>query len=62
MNIKAVYKDQYTALHFAIEFNNVAIIQLLIENGININAQNINGETGIHLAVMENNDYYLYFY
>ncbi|WP_342262395.1 MULTISPECIES: ankyrin repeat domain-containing protein [unclassified Spiroplasma] len=54
-NIKTVYKDQYTALHFAIEFNKVAIIQLLIENGININAQNINGETGLHLAVMENN-------
>jgi hypothetical protein len=43
-----VYRDEKSDV-------TLAILQLLIENGININAQNINGETGLHLAVMENN-------
>lgn len=50
-----VYRTGCTALHFAAETGNVAIFQLLIDAGANINATTSYHETPLHRAVQNGN-------
>lgn len=45
------YKTLETALHYAALFCNVEFVQLLVENGAHINAQNSEGSSPLFLAV-----------
>jgi len=44
-----------TPLHKAAQFGYISIIQLLIENGADVNASNNEGETALHYAMKNNN-------
>lgn len=44
-----------TPLHFAVLHNHSPIVTLLLNNGSDINAQDINGDTPAHLAARNNN-------
>lgn len=48
-------KDKETLLHYAVKNNNLSVIQRLIERGIDIFAQDIRGNTALHIAVFDNN-------
>ncbi len=48
-------KTKKTALHMAASAGKLSIIKLLHQHKINLNAQDINGETAIHHAVRSNN-------
>jgi ankyrin repeat protein len=41
-----------TALHYAVNFNNKPLVQLLVNNGANIRYKDINGNTPFDLAMM----------
>ncbi len=49
--ITAADKDGNTALHLAVKEGNVELVNRLITNGADINAQNRLGETAVYLAV-----------
>lgn len=46
----------YPALHQAIADNQFDIVKLLIQNGVNINTQDVNGDTPLHKAVENKNE------
>lgn len=48
---KASFESGYTALHYAAERGNTKIVQLLVENGADINAKNDFGNTPLLLAI-----------
>ena len=50
-NINGVNRYECTALHSALHFNEFDLIKLLIENGCNINIQNNDNFTALHLAL-----------
>ena len=47
--------DGYTALHLASLNNHIEVAELLIDNGANMDLQNINMQTALHLAVERQN-------
>jgi len=52
-NMEGIQKQE-NCLHLACEFGNVRIAQLLLQSGANVDFQNINHETPLHLAVKQN--------
>lgn len=42
--------DENSALHYAIKNQNLEILKLFIDRGVNLNLQNGKGQTGLHLA------------
>ena len=48
--INEVDMDEKTPLYYAISSNNFEMVNILIENGSNINIQDLNGNTPLHLA------------
>lgn len=52
-NINDVDSDGNTALHIAIQRNNIDMLNFLLNKGINAQAVNKKRETSIHLAVLE---------
>lgn len=55
--VKLNYQDQYlnSALHMASANNNIEIVKLLLEAGIDLNLQNSSGNSALHWAAMNNN-------
>jgi ankyrin repeat protein len=52
-NVNAADEDDWTALHFAILFNDAPeVARMLLENGANVNAKDDNGDTPLMNAVM----------
>uniref|UniRef100_A0AC35TMG7 ANK_REP_REGION domain-containing protein n=1 Tax=Rhabditophanes sp. KR3021 TaxID=114890 RepID=A0AC35TMG7_9BILA len=51
---KEVDKQKYTALHFAVLSGSIEICKLLLNHSFDINAENINGTTPMHLAAGRN--------
>ena len=43
------------SFHDACDNNNLKLVKILINNGININKKNTDGDTGLHIACRENN-------
>ena len=43
-----------TLLHGAAKLGNIQLIKSLVERGVNINAQNDNGDTALHIAAKNN--------
>lgn len=43
-------------IHYAVEYNGVDMIKLLLDHGADINAQNADGSTALHLACISNSD------
>lgn len=50
-DISIYNNDMENALHIASKLNDVKMMSLLIELGVNIDAQNLSGETPLHIAV-----------
>ncbi|MFH1643760.1 MAG: ankyrin repeat domain-containing protein [bacterium] len=48
---EATNNDPTTLLHLASKKGQFEVAQILIENGANVNAKNIDGETPLHIAV-----------
>jgi ankyrin repeat protein len=48
-------ETEFTPLHHCINVNNKRLIELLIRNGANVNAQDVYGNTPLHYAVMKEN-------
>lgn len=48
-------ETEFTPLHHCISVNNKRLIELLIKNGANVNAQDVYGNTPLHYAVMKEN-------
>lgn len=55
-DVNAPDNDSWTPLHFAAQANCVEVIKLLIENGANIEAQEVNGNTPLWVATMNSNN------
>jgi ankyrin repeat protein len=49
------YKTESTPLHYCVLLNNMKLTELLVNNGANINLQDIYGNTPLHYSIMENN-------
>ncbi len=49
------YKTESTPLHYCVLLNNMKLTELLINNGANVNLQDIYGNTALHYSIMENN-------
>ena len=45
----------YVALHYAVESSSVKMVRQLVECGANVNIQNSDGNTPMHLVVNSNN-------
>ena len=52
--IQLVDNNKLTALHYAIRADKVPVAQTLIENGIDINAKDVEGNTAMHYAARSN--------
>ena len=52
IDINAKNKCGFSPLHFAVNNNNVEIVRLLIKKKANVNAQNADGNTPLHLVVV----------
>jgi len=52
-NMKGIQKQE-NCLHLACEFDNVQIARLLVRSGADVDFQNVNKETPLHLAVKQN--------
>lgn len=50
--INTLDKQQNTALHYAVEFNNPEMAALLIQAGVSVNQANSKGQMALHYAVM----------
>ncbi|ORY74154.1 ankyrin, partial [Neocallimastix californiae] len=53
INLSEKTKDEWFPLHIACQFGHLDIVQLLIENGVNINIT-MNGKSAIELACQNN--------
>ncbi len=51
-DVNAPDNDNWTPLHFAAQANSLGVVKLLIENGANIDALEINGNTPLWVATM----------
>jgi len=51
-DVSAPDNDSWTPLHFAAQANSLGVVKLLIENGANIEALEINGNTPLWVATM----------
>lgn len=49
------FKSESTPLHYCILNNDIKLTKLLIDNGANINLQDIYGNTALHYCIIENN-------
>jgi len=52
-NMEGIQKQE-NCLHLACEFGNVRIAKLLLQSGADVDFQNVNNETPLHLAVKQN--------
>eukprot|EP01130_Rhizamoeba_saxonica_P010969 TRINITY_DN4533_c0_g1_i1.p1 TRINITY_DN4533_c0_g1~~TRINITY_DN4533_c0_g1_i1.p1 ORF type:complete len:107 (-),score=30.32 TRINITY_DN4533_c0_g1_i1:148-468(-) len=52
VTIDSVNESQSTLLHWAVDRGNLELTEILIDMGSNINFQNENGETPLHIAVL----------
>ena len=52
VDVNARGLDDWTALHFAANENNITIVKLLVENGANPNAKTTYWRTPLHMACM----------
>ena len=56
LDVNAPDNDSWTPLHFAAQANCLEVIMLLIENGADIEASEINGNTPLWVATMNSNE------
>ncbi|KJV71058.1 ankyrin repeat family protein [Orientia tsutsugamushi str. UT76] len=49
--VNSKYKDGTTALSVALKYKNLPIAEILLSNGANVNAQDNDGHTALHLVV-----------
>jgi ankyrin repeat protein len=47
--------NEITPLHYCVLLNNIILTNLLIENGADVNLQDIHGNTSLHYSIIENN-------
>lgn len=52
-DVHAITAEQSTALHIAVLNGKIAYVKLLIEAGINLNAQDSRGNTALHYALLQ---------
>ena len=56
ISCRKFWKDHNTSLHFAIIQKNYEVIEFLLENEAEINAQNIDGRTPLMLAALSGDE------
>ncbi|KJV77903.1 ankyrin [Orientia tsutsugamushi] len=59
--VNSKYKDGTTALSVALKYKNLPIAEILLSNGANVNAQDNDGHTALHLVVDTIQVYYEFF-
>ena len=50
LSLSELDEESRTPLHYAVLSRKTAVIKYLLDNGVNVNAQDINGLTGLHLV------------
>ncbi|KJW07383.1 ankyrin repeat family protein [Orientia tsutsugamushi str. UT144] len=50
--VNSKYKDGTTALSVSLKYKNLPIAEILLNNGANVNAQDNDGQTALHLVVV----------
>ncbi|KJV73496.1 ankyrin repeat family protein [Orientia tsutsugamushi str. UT76] len=59
--VNSKYKNGTTALSVALKYKNLPIAEILLSNGANVNAQDNDGHTALHLVVDTIQVYYEFF-
>lgn len=49
------YNEEITPLHYCVILNNAKLVKLLLDNGANLNLQDVYGNTSLHYSIIENN-------
>lgn len=55
-NINTINEFKQSMLHEACGFNNIEVCYFLLKEGINLNSQDINGDTALHISLSNSNN------
>lgn len=53
IDLEELTDDQYSALDYAIKYNNLHVVQALLSHGVNVDRRNLAGNTYLHTAAMQ---------